>query len=213
MTSQPAQQIPGVYHRKIGDIVVTAISDGYLDGSLDVMRNVDLEKAHQLLTRRVPAGAADQRQRLPDPFQGPHRDRRHRLGQLSAADRRLRSAQPRRRRHRSEVDRYGVADAHASGSFRRPHRHVERRAAVSERRTRHARERAGALVRRRRDGEGRRAIGKSSISRPAASRSSPTRTGRGCSRRARCFPASPPCRASGIRRATPPISSHPATIS
>jgi glyoxylase-like metal-dependent hydrolase (beta-lactamase superfamily II) len=49
MTSQPTQQIPGVYHRKIGDIVVTAVSDGYLDGSMDVMRNVDLEKAHQLL--------------------------------------------------------------------------------------------------------------------------------------------------------------------
>jgi glyoxylase-like metal-dependent hydrolase (beta-lactamase superfamily II) len=49
MTPQPAQQIPGVYHRKIGDIVVTAISDGYLDGSLEVMRNVDLEKAHALL--------------------------------------------------------------------------------------------------------------------------------------------------------------------
>ena len=49
MSSQPTQQIPGVYHRKIGDIVVTAISDGYLDGTLEVMRNVDLEKAHQLL--------------------------------------------------------------------------------------------------------------------------------------------------------------------
>ena len=49
MTPQPAQQIPGVYHRRIGDIVVSAISDGYLDGSLDVMRNVDLDKAHQLL--------------------------------------------------------------------------------------------------------------------------------------------------------------------
>jgi glyoxylase-like metal-dependent hydrolase (beta-lactamase superfamily II) len=49
MTSQPTQQIPGVYHRKIGDIVVTAISDGYLDGNLEVMRNVDLEKAHQIL--------------------------------------------------------------------------------------------------------------------------------------------------------------------
>ena len=49
MTAQPAQQIPGAYHRKIGDIVVTAISDGYLDGTLEVMRNVDLEKAHQLL--------------------------------------------------------------------------------------------------------------------------------------------------------------------
>ena len=50
MNAQPAAQIPGVYHRKIGDIVVTAISDGYLDGTLDVMRNVDLDKARQILT-------------------------------------------------------------------------------------------------------------------------------------------------------------------
>jgi glyoxylase-like metal-dependent hydrolase (beta-lactamase superfamily II) len=49
MPTQPARQIPGVYHRKIGDIVVTAISDGYLDGSIDVMRNVDLAKAEQAL--------------------------------------------------------------------------------------------------------------------------------------------------------------------
>jgi glyoxylase-like metal-dependent hydrolase (beta-lactamase superfamily II) len=49
MTSQPAQQMPGVYHRKIGDIVVTAVSDGYLDGNLEVMRNVDLDKAHAIL--------------------------------------------------------------------------------------------------------------------------------------------------------------------
>src|SRR3984885_1145166 len=49
MTLVPAQQIPGVYHRKIGDIVVTAISDGYLDGTLEVMRNVDLDAAHKLL--------------------------------------------------------------------------------------------------------------------------------------------------------------------
>ena len=49
MTTQPAQQIPGVYHRKIGDIVVTSISDGYLDGNLEVMRNVDVDKAHQIL--------------------------------------------------------------------------------------------------------------------------------------------------------------------
>jgi glyoxylase-like metal-dependent hydrolase (beta-lactamase superfamily II) len=49
MPSQPAQQIPGVYHRKIGDTVVTTISDGYLDGNLEVMRNVDVEKAGQIL--------------------------------------------------------------------------------------------------------------------------------------------------------------------
>src|SRR5579863_8125266 len=50
MTPPPPQQIPGLYHRKIGDIVVTAASDGYLDGTLDVMRNVDLDKAHKILT-------------------------------------------------------------------------------------------------------------------------------------------------------------------
>ena len=49
MSPLPAQQIAGVYHRKLGDIVVTTISDGYLDGNLDVMRNVDVEKARQLL--------------------------------------------------------------------------------------------------------------------------------------------------------------------
>jgi len=50
MTSQPSQQIPGVYHRKIGDIVVTVISDGYLDGNLEIMRNVDLDRARQILS-------------------------------------------------------------------------------------------------------------------------------------------------------------------
>src|SRR5262249_5383778 len=49
MTLQPAQQIPGIYRRKIGDIVVTAVSDGYLDGNLDVMRNVDLDRAQTIL--------------------------------------------------------------------------------------------------------------------------------------------------------------------
>jgi glyoxylase-like metal-dependent hydrolase (beta-lactamase superfamily II) len=50
MNAQPILQIPGVYHRKIGDIVVTAISDGYLDSTLEVMRNVDKDKAKQILT-------------------------------------------------------------------------------------------------------------------------------------------------------------------
>ena len=35
MVTVPAQQIPGFYHRRIGDIVVTALSDGYLDGTVD----------------------------------------------------------------------------------------------------------------------------------------------------------------------------------
>ena len=49
MLPPPAQQIPGVYHRKIGEIVVSSISDGFIDGSMDVMRNVDLGRARSLL--------------------------------------------------------------------------------------------------------------------------------------------------------------------
>jgi len=49
MSFQPAQQISGVYHRKIGDIVVTALSDGYIDGNLDLLKNVDVEQARAIL--------------------------------------------------------------------------------------------------------------------------------------------------------------------
>ena len=37
----PTSQIPGVYHRRIGDITVTALSDGYLDGDLTVLQGID----------------------------------------------------------------------------------------------------------------------------------------------------------------------------
>lgn len=45
----PQAQVPGVYHRKVGDIVVTAISDGYLDGSMAVIQNIAPEDAAQML--------------------------------------------------------------------------------------------------------------------------------------------------------------------
>jgi glyoxylase-like metal-dependent hydrolase (beta-lactamase superfamily II) len=50
MPKPPATQIPGVYHRRVGDIVVTAISDGFLDGAMDVLRNIDLGEARAILT-------------------------------------------------------------------------------------------------------------------------------------------------------------------
>ena len=50
MVTVPAQQIPGFYHRRIGDIVVTALSDGYLDGTVDVMQNISIGDATDLLT-------------------------------------------------------------------------------------------------------------------------------------------------------------------
>src|ERR1700746_1167743 len=49
MGSHPAEQISGVYHRKVGDIVVTALSDGYIDGNLDLLKNVDVDKARAIL--------------------------------------------------------------------------------------------------------------------------------------------------------------------
>jgi glyoxylase-like metal-dependent hydrolase (beta-lactamase superfamily II) len=50
MSPPPSQQIPGIYHRRIGDIVVTALSDGYLDGSLEVLRNITPDAARAILT-------------------------------------------------------------------------------------------------------------------------------------------------------------------
>lgn len=34
----PQKQVPGVYHRRVGDIIVTALSDGYVDAPYTVMR-------------------------------------------------------------------------------------------------------------------------------------------------------------------------------
>ena len=50
MAQVPTQQLPGVYHRRIGDIVVTALSDGYLDGTLEVLQNISGPDAAQMLT-------------------------------------------------------------------------------------------------------------------------------------------------------------------
>ncbi len=49
MIKVPQQQIPGVFHRRVGDIIVTAISDGFLDGGLDVLRNISEAEARRLL--------------------------------------------------------------------------------------------------------------------------------------------------------------------
>ena len=50
MIKVPQQQIPGVYHRRVGDIVITAISDGFLDGTVEGMRNIPPDEARRILT-------------------------------------------------------------------------------------------------------------------------------------------------------------------
>src|SRR5256885_4627352 len=49
MAEVPSVQIPGVYRRRIGDIVVTAISDGYLDAAYDFMRSIEPQEAERIL--------------------------------------------------------------------------------------------------------------------------------------------------------------------
>ncbi len=56
MIKRPTGQIPGFYHRRIGDIVVTALSDGYLDGTLEVLRNITRDDAQGLLDAQFRPG-------------------------------------------------------------------------------------------------------------------------------------------------------------
>ena len=49
MPSMPAQQIPAVYRRRIGDIVVTVVSDGTLTRTHEMMRNVSADEGKKHL--------------------------------------------------------------------------------------------------------------------------------------------------------------------
>jgi glyoxylase-like metal-dependent hydrolase (beta-lactamase superfamily II) len=49
MTDAPTTQVPGIYRRKIGDVVVTAISDGYVNASYEMMREIAPDDAEKIL--------------------------------------------------------------------------------------------------------------------------------------------------------------------
>jgi glyoxylase-like metal-dependent hydrolase (beta-lactamase superfamily II) len=49
MNKAPKTQISGVYHRRINDIIVTALSDGTLERTTEMMRNITAAEAHGLL--------------------------------------------------------------------------------------------------------------------------------------------------------------------
>lgn len=49
MVDAPKGQIPGIYHRHIGDITVTVVSDGYLMGGLDVLSNIAEDQAQRMI--------------------------------------------------------------------------------------------------------------------------------------------------------------------
>ena len=56
MIQPPTRQIAGVYHRRIGDIIVTALSDGYLDGTVDVLQNITADDAMRMLEQNFRPG-------------------------------------------------------------------------------------------------------------------------------------------------------------
>lgn len=49
MAELSEQQVPGVYHRRVGDMLVTALSDGFLDAPFSCMTNIEEGEADQLL--------------------------------------------------------------------------------------------------------------------------------------------------------------------
>ena len=51
MTVPPVTQVPGVYHRRLGDILVTALSDGYVDMGYGIFRNISEDEAKAILAR------------------------------------------------------------------------------------------------------------------------------------------------------------------
>ena len=51
MSGLPLTQVAGVYHRKLGDVVVTGLSDGYVDMGYGIFRNIPEEETKAILAR------------------------------------------------------------------------------------------------------------------------------------------------------------------
>jgi glyoxylase-like metal-dependent hydrolase (beta-lactamase superfamily II) len=51
MTIEPAHQVPGVYHRRLGDVLVTGLSDGYMDFGYEIFRNIPEDETKAILAR------------------------------------------------------------------------------------------------------------------------------------------------------------------
>jgi glyoxylase-like metal-dependent hydrolase (beta-lactamase superfamily II) len=51
MTTEPAGQVPGVYHRKLGNVLVTGLSDGYMDFGYEIFRNIPEDETRAILAR------------------------------------------------------------------------------------------------------------------------------------------------------------------
>lgn len=52
----PQSQVAGAYHRRLGAMTVTALSDGWLDGNLGILAGIDAAAGEQLLARAFRKG-------------------------------------------------------------------------------------------------------------------------------------------------------------
>jgi len=49
MIESPLHQVPGVYRRRVGDIVVTALCDGFIPGTLEILSGIEQGEAQALM--------------------------------------------------------------------------------------------------------------------------------------------------------------------
>jgi len=49
----PSEQVPGVYHRRVGDIIVTVLSDGYIDATFEMVKNVTPAAAEETIRAQL----------------------------------------------------------------------------------------------------------------------------------------------------------------
>jgi glyoxylase-like metal-dependent hydrolase (beta-lactamase superfamily II) len=56
MTITPTEQIPGVYHRRVGDITVTALSDGTLVRTPEILRDIAVADVERLFAEAFRPG-------------------------------------------------------------------------------------------------------------------------------------------------------------
>lgn len=51
MTGEAVRQVPAVYHRRLGDVLVTGLSDGYMDMGYEIFRNIPENEVRDILAR------------------------------------------------------------------------------------------------------------------------------------------------------------------
>ncbi len=53
MHQAPRSQSPAVYHRRIGEIIVTCVSDGYLDAGIGSLQNINQDEARAIFSAKL----------------------------------------------------------------------------------------------------------------------------------------------------------------